>query len=507
MLKSPTPSALSTAALSPRRMQATSRKPITPAKPVVSNPAAPDMPFAGNLRVARGCSNGAWFWLLVACWSGCTVAAYFAARDGCPTHCNSLTRLAYGYDSQGRQCGFGRLTDYPYVHIAAPSHPLTSRICLPKCPSAPPSLPTSLSMKNSLLLCVNAASIYEPASFDLVPPLCLLSSVPCCYIPYPTAPLARRCVPSLAPVAASVANSSLSSAIFGSSSSFNAAIAFVSNPQGSTNAILQQIGSNLPMLPAAALAATMLSLFFCLFLRRAAAFAAVIFLLVIFAILSALSLGLWSQSTVLPQLPLPMPPASILSLDSLPLSPLQCAAAAAFCTALTIAFAVFSISILRRLLPAVVVIQLSAKVLWSAPRIAAVTACGSIMSALAVTAGILSLLLLASAGGFDPMTMTFINVDSVEMRACADAVCAAVTPASYPDIVVSRACSFYSGDSALATASLSALNSTAHLSSNMADSIFSVRTFQYMMVGSAASVFWTFLWIGTVTTCITGDFV
>jgi hypothetical protein len=503
MFKSPSPSALSTAEWSPAGMQA--RRPATPAKPAASNSAASGLPSTGNLRVVRGCSNVAWFWLLVACWAGCAVAAYFAARDGCPTHCNSLTRLAYGYDSQGRQCGFGRLTDYPYVHIAAPSHPLTSRICLPKCPSALPSLPSSLSTKNSLLLCVNAVAIYEPATSDLVPPLCLLSSIPCCYIPYPTAPLARRCVPSLAPVAASVANSSLSSAIFGSSSSFNAAIAFASNPQGSTSAILQQIGSNLPLLPAAALVATMLSFFFCLFLRRAAAFAAVIFLLVIFVILSALSLSLWSQSAVLPQLPLPIPPSAILSLESLPLSPLQCAAAAALCTALALAFSVFSISILRRLLPAVVVIQLSAKVLWSAPRIATVTACGSIMAALSVAAGILSVLLLASAGGFDPMTMTFINVDSAEMRACADAVFAAVGSASYPGITVSRACSFYSGDSALAAASLSALNSTAHLSSEMADSIFPVRTFQYMMVGSAASVFWTFLWIGTVTTSITGD--
>jgi hypothetical protein len=32
-----------------------------------------------------------------------------------------------------------------------------------------------------------------------------------------------------------------------------------------------------------------------------------------------------------------------------------------------------------------------------------------------------------------------------------------------------------------------------------------VRTFQYMMFGSAASVVWTVLWIGAVTTCITGE--
>jgi hypothetical protein len=114
--------------------------------------------------------------------------------------------------------------------------------------------------------------------------------------------------------------------------------------------------------------------------------------------------------------------------------------------------------------------------------------------------------LLASAGGFDPMTMTFINIHSVEMRRCADAVSAAVKPAAYPNIAVSRACSFYSGDSTLAIASLPTVNSTSHLSSSsVADSTLSVQTFSYMMVGSAASVVWTLLWIGTVTTCITGD--
>jgi hypothetical protein len=186
------------------------------------------------------------------------------------------------------------------------------------------------------------------------------------------------------------------------------------------------------------------------------------------------------------------------------LSPTQCAAAAAVCTILTVAFAVFSISILRRILPAVFIIQLAAKVLWSAPRIVAITACGGIAAALVAAAGLMLLLLLASAGGFDPVTMTFINTDSLEMRKCADAVSAAVAPATYPAIALSRACSFYSGDSALAIESMSTLNSTAHISSNAADILISVEIFQYMMLGAAASVLWTVLWLASVTTCITG---
>jgi hypothetical protein len=311
-------------------------------------------------------------------------------------------------------------------------------------------------------------------------------------------------VPSLTAAAAAAANSTAAAAIFGSSSSLNAAIAFASNPQGATSAVLQQIGSNLPLLPAAAVTATLLSFFFCLFLRRAAAFAAVMILLLIFAFLSSLSLALWSQSAVLAQLRLPVLSFSLLSLESLPLSPTQCAAAAAVCTILTVAFAVFSISILRRILPAVFIIQLAAKVLWSAPRIVAITACGGIAAALVAAAGLMLLLLLASAGGFDPVTMTFINTDSLEMRKCADAVSAAVAPATYPAIALSRACSFYSGDSALAIESMSTLNSTAHISSNAADIMISVEIFQYMMLGAAASVLWTVLWLASVTTCITG---
>jgi hypothetical protein len=103
------------------------------------------------------------------------------------------------------------------------------------------------------------------------------------------------------------------------------------------------------------------------------------------------------------------------------------------------------------------------------------------------------------------MTMTFINTDSAEMRRCADAVSAAVKPATYTNVAVSRVCSFYSGDSTLAIASLPAVNSTSHLSSSVAGSTLSVQTFSYMMLGSAASVLWTLIWIGTVTTCITGD--
>ena len=208
---------------------------------------------------------------------------------------------------------------------------------------------------------------------------------------------------------------------------------------------------------------------------------------------------------MLPPLPLPMPPLSILSLESLPLSPLQCAAAAAVCTLFTLAFAAFSISIARRILPAVVVIQLAAKVLWSAPTIVSATACGGLLAALLAAAGLIMMLLLASAGGFDPMTMTFINSDSADMRSCAQAVSAAVSPAKYPSVVVSRVCSFYSGDSALAIASLPAVNATAPAFDNVSVGMISVQAFQYMMIGSAASVCWTLLWIGAVTTCVTGE--
>jgi hypothetical protein len=297
----------------------------------------------------------------------------------------------------------------------------------------------------------------------------------------------------------------MNSEIFGSSSALKAAIAFASNPQGSTSAILQQIGSNLPLLPAAAVCASALSFLFCLFLRRAAAFAAVIILFLVFVFLSALSLGLWTQSTLLPQLPVSMPSVSILSIESLPLTPLQCSAATVICIALTIAFATFSISILRRILPAVAVIQLAAKVLWSAPRIVAVTACGGIIAALCASSGLILIVMLASSGGFDPMTMTFINTDSDEMRSCAHAVSDAVGTAVYPSIAVFRACSFYSGDSALAISSLPILNSTAHLNSDLFDSKLSARAFQYLMFSSAASIFWTILWIGAVSTCITGQ--
>jgi hypothetical protein len=505
MINSPAPSDLSKKAASPSGIQVTSRKTVNLSKLPASAPAFSGTSAAGIHRISNGFVDVLWLVLLVASWAGCITSAFFAAHDGCPSHCNSFTRLAYGYDSQGRQCGFGHLADYPYVHIAAPSHPLTSRICLPKCPSVSLSVPTSLSLPLSMRLCVGAAATYEPVPSDPHTPFCLSSSASCCYVSYPTVPFSRRCLPSFSAAAAAAANSSVASAIFGSSSSLKAAVAFASNPQGSTSAILQQIGSNLPLLPAAAVSATAMSLLFCLFLRRAAALAAVIILFLIFAFLSALSLGLWAQSTLLPQLPLPMLSVSILSLESLPLTPMQCAAATVICFVFTIAFAAFSISILRRIFSAVAVIQLAAKVLWSAPRIVAVTACGGIIAAVCVSAGLILLVMLASAGGFDPMTMTFINSDSEEMRSCADSVSAAVSPAAYPQIAVFRACSFYSGDSALAISSLPTLNSTAHLNSNTNDSMLSVRTFQYMMFGSAASVVWTVLWIGAVTTCITGE--
>ncbi len=312
-------------------------------------------------------------------------------------------------------------------------------------------------------------------------------------------------MPSLTSATLAASNSTAVAAIFGSASSLNAAIDFASNPQGSTSAVLQQIGSNLPLLPAAAVSATLLSFFFCLFLRRAAAFAAIMVLLLIFAFLSALSLALWSQSALLTQLRLPILSVSLLSIESLPLTPLQYAATASICTIFTVAFVVFSISILRRILPAVSIIQLAAKVLWSAPRIMAVTACGGVVAALVAAAGLILVLLLASAGGFDPMTMTFINTDSLEMRSCTDAVSSAVAPATYPDIALWRACSFYSGNSALAIASMSHLNSTTHISSNAADSMIPVKVFQYLMFGSGASLLWTLLWLGAVTTCITGN--
>jgi hypothetical protein len=498
MVKSPAPHSN---VISPRPIQVTNRKPSTPLRPAASDIASP----GAGPRVAKGCMDVACVFLLVVCWIACAISAFFAAYDGCPSHCNSVSRLAYGYDSQGRQCGFGRLTDYPYVHIAAPSHPLTSRVCLPKCPSASLSLPTSLSLPNSMLLCVDKADAFEPAPSTPPPPLCLSSSAPCCHVSYPTIPLSRRCVPSLTAAAAAAANSTVASLIFGSSSSLSAVVAFASNPQGSAGAILQQIGSNLPLLPAAAVAAAIMSFFFCLFLRRAAAFVAIFLLILIFFCLSALSFSLWMQTTLLPPLPPPMPSLSILSLESLPLSPLQCAAAAAICTLLTLAFAAFSISIARRVLPAVAVIQLAAKVLWSAPTVVAVTACGGLLAALVAAAGLILMLLLASAGGFDPMTMTFINSDSADTVKCALAVANAVSPAAYPTLIVSRACSFYSGDSDLAIASLPNLNATALAISNVSVSLVSVQTFQYMMIGCAASLLWTLLWIAAVTTCVTGE--
>ncbi len=507
MIKSPTPSNLSRKILSPSGIQVTSRKATIQSKLDASSSAASDTSLSASVspRISNSFVDNVWFLLLAASWAGCAVSAYFAAHDGCPSYCNSFTRLAYGYDSQGRQCGFGRLSEYPYVHIAAPAHPLTSRICLPKCPSVTSSQPVSLSLLHSLRLCVNAAAIYEPAPSDPSPPLCISSSTSCCYMSYPTITFSRRCLPAISAAAVAVVNSSAASVIFGSSSSLKAAIAFASNPQGSTSAIVQQIGSNLLLLPAAAICATALSFFFCLFLRRAAALAVVIILFLIFAFLSALSLGLWTQSSLLPQLPLSMPSVSILSIESLPLTPLQCAASTILCIVFTMAFAAFSISILRRIFPAVAVIQLAAKVLWSAPRIVAVTACGGIFAALCASSGLILLVMLASAGGFDPMTMTFINTDSDEMRGCAKAVSDAVGAASYPTSVVFRACSFYSGDSVHAISSLPTLNSSAHLSSDSNNHNVSVRTFQYMMFGSAASICWTILWIGAVTTCITGD--
>ena len=261
MINSPTPSDLSKKAASPSGIQVTSRKTVNLSKPPASAPAFSGTSAAGIHRISNGFVDILWLVLLIACWAGCITSAFFAALDGCPSHCNSFTRLAYGYDSQGRQCGFGHLADYPYVHIAAPSHPLTSRICLPKCPSV------SLSLPLSIRLCVGPAATYEAAPSDPHIPFCLSSSVSCCYLSYPTVPFSRRCLPSLSAAAAAAANSSVASVIFGSSSSLKAAVAFASNPQGSTSAVLQQIGSNLPLLPAAAVSATSMSLLFCLFLR------------------------------------------------------------------------------------------------------------------------------------------------------------------------------------------------------------------------------------------------
>jgi hypothetical protein len=106
------------------------------------------------------------------------------------------------------------------------------------------------------------------------------------------------------------------------------------------------------------------------------------------------------------------------------------------------------------------------------------------------------------------MTMTFINRDSAEMLKCADEVLASTRHIKYCRAAVTRACSFYSGDSALAIQSLPAVNSSScHLDNSASEGVVSIQTFRYLMIACAVSTIWTVLWAGAATTCITCEFL
>jgi len=355
-----------------------------------------DPNFNGPITQGRKCRDVLCLLFFVVFWGVWIIGAYLAFSDGCPDNCNTPLRLVYGYDSAGQMCGGANHPDRKRMWIGLPYKITTSRVCMATCPET-----------TGAQICVTEQMMIKenPSTLDKLR-TCFAFDPPCCYTSYKTTETLFKCVP--------YANVSLTSAagmLPGNTSNdqWNSAVSFAENPSGAFGTAVGQMVQYWVVILGSVIVALILGFVWLLFLRLFVGVMVWVTVVGFLLLLIACTVLAWEKAGVID---LSSTPAGDQSANNpttgVALDETTAKIIAAVFSVVTGLYLLLFCIFLQRIRIAVQIIKEAAKAMAAVPFTVLYPLVTFVSLVCLLIWWVAVMLFLASAGEFDPKTMTFV---------------------------------------------------------------------------------------------------